>query len=392
MNVLIVDDQRLSRARLIQLIDWQALGIRLAGEAANGREALEKIGDTEADLVVTDVRMPLMDGLQLVEQAREQYGDIGFIVTSGYDEFDYVRQSLRLTVSDYLLKPVNGEELNAALRLLIDRRKDETAKNAAILRNRQEQWLYYVVEDVFAGDPGLLEAEARDAGFATDGRRYTVVALSSDSGFSETAFIEQLPDDAVKIVIRTRGIWLAAAAMTAESADGFRLQACFAGLKPAVSTDDVRKLPLMIREALAPIASASDPETIAETLSNTHPQEIGSADIRKAVIEIKSYVDEHYHEALTLTELAKKLYISPGYFCSLFRQATGINFLEYVAGLRMNLAKQLLTADPNRRINEVAERCGYQDLKYFRKLFKRYHGLTPMKFKEEAQRVQTRDC
>ncbi|WP_146200474.1 response regulator, partial [Paenibacillus agaridevorans] len=156
MNVLIVDDQRLSRSRLIQLVDWQGLGIKLAGEAANGQEALEKIGDTDADLILTDVRMPIMNGLLLIEKAREQYGDdIGFIVTSGYDEFEYVRQSLRLTVADYLLKPVDGGELNAVLSRIIEARREQTARQEAQLRHRQEQWLYYVVEGVFEGDTAL---------------------------------------------------------------------------------------------------------------------------------------------------------------------------------------------------------------------------------------------
>ncbi|WP_214630777.1 response regulator transcription factor [Paenibacillus agaridevorans] len=433
MNVLIVDDQRLSRSRLIQLVDWQGLGIKLAGEAANGQEALEKIGDTDADLILTDVRMPIMNGLLLIEKAREQYGDdIGFIVTSGYDEFEYVRQSLRLTVADYLLKPVDGGELNAVLSRIVEARREQTARQEAQLRHRQEQWLYYVVEGVFEGDTALMEAEAADAGFAETGRAYAVAALEPDAGLGADVLAGTLPAEAVRIVIRTRGVWLAAIALPAENADDAGSRCRAAGLTISSFEDKLAEWPRLIRETIGRTAgdgvsrstyAQTDGQTVGLSDGQTSGQsdgqtdgifagarggtpanrgteadssggyggigaerpDVGMPDIRQAMLEMKAYIDGHFRESLTLTELAKRLYISPGYFCSLFRQATGVNYLEYIASLRMDFAKRLLTEDPSRRINEVAELCGYQDLKYFRKLFKRHHGMTPMKLKEEAQ-------
>jgi two-component system response regulator YesN len=421
MNVLIVDDQRLSRSRLIQLVDWQGLGIKLAGEAANGQEALEKIGDTDADLILTDVRMPIMNGLLLIEKAREQYGeDIGFIVTSGYDEFEYVRQSLRLTVADYLLKPVDGGELNAVLSRIIEARKEQTARQESQLRHRQEQWLYYVVEGVFEGDTALMEAEAADAGFVEAGRTYAVAALEPDAGLGADVLACALPAEAVRIVIRTRGVWLAAIALPAEKADDAGSRCRAAGLTISSFEDKLAEWPRLIGETIGRTAGDGvsrstggrtdgqmDGQTdgvVALTGGGTPANrgteadssggyggigavrpDAGMPDIRQAMMEMKAYIDGHFRESLTLTELAKRLYISPGYFCSLFRQATGVNYLEYIASLRMDFAKRLLTEDPSRRINEVAELCGYQDLKYFRKLFKRHHGMTPMKLKEEAQ-------
>lgn len=385
--MLIVDDQRLSRSRLIQLVDWQGLGIRLAGEAANGQEAMDKIVDTDADLVLTDVRMPVMNGLQLIEKAREQFGtDIGFIVTSGYDEFEYVRQSLRMTVADYLLKPVDGGELNKVLRRFVDSRRELTARHAAMLRQRQEQWLYYVVEGVFDSDAALLEAEAADAGFAGEGRAYAVASLGPQAEPGAAALDAILPPDAVRIIIRTRGTWLAALSLPAGAIDGVSGRGQASGLRISEFVDKPASLSDRIRSV---VGQLSDRHGVSLEVGENNQEEPDSGlpdsptgDIRQAMLEMKAYIDRHYRESLTLTELAKRMYISPGYFCSLFRQTTGVNYLEYIAGLRMDLAKRLLSERPELRINEVAELCGYQDLKYFRKLFKRYHGVTPMKLKE----------
>ena len=86
------------------------------GDAENGQEALEKVEALEPDVILTDIRMPYMDGLSLAERVRQRYPSIKIVIFSGYDEFEYAKQAIKLNVTEYILKPVNVEELTAILK------------------------------------------------------------------------------------------------------------------------------------------------------------------------------------------------------------------------------------------------------------------------------------
>ena len=128
-KILFVDDEEEVRKSIVKLMDWNALGFEIAGEAENGREALEKVTSLEPDVVITDIQMPYMDGLQLAEALQEkEYPEKKVVLFSGYDEFEYAKQAIRLGVTGYILKPINIGELTAVLQKLrdsIDRELEE---------------------------------------------------------------------------------------------------------------------------------------------------------------------------------------------------------------------------------------------------------------------------
>lgn len=114
-NVLLVDDEREIRQGLRLKIDWQQLGLQIAGEAGNGQEALEWLQTGDCDIIITDMRMPIMDGVELLESCSRQYPDIRLIVLTGYDDFQYAHAAIKNRASDLLLKPVTRSELAGAL-------------------------------------------------------------------------------------------------------------------------------------------------------------------------------------------------------------------------------------------------------------------------------------
>lgn len=113
-RVLIVEDEKVIRQGIIYVVDWTALDCVVAGEAENGQQGLEMIERFSPDIVITDVRMPLMDGLEMIRRGRENR-NFEAILLSAYDDFDYVRRALKLEACEYLLKPVNNEELMQAI-------------------------------------------------------------------------------------------------------------------------------------------------------------------------------------------------------------------------------------------------------------------------------------
>ncbi|MDO3412318.1 response regulator [Saccharibacillus sp. CPCC 101409] len=138
-NVLLVDDEPLAIEGLKLMVEWEKYGFRIGGTCENGQEAIRRIRSDSPDLVVTDIRMPVMDGLQLIEEARRTADPSPmFVVTSGYDDFDYALRAMRLGVSNYLTKPVMDDEAEDMLRSLseeLERRRT----SRAIGRERQAE-------------------------------------------------------------------------------------------------------------------------------------------------------------------------------------------------------------------------------------------------------------
>lgn len=114
-RMMLVDDEEEVRKAMIRKMDWERLGFTVVGDAGNGEDALEKLEQLEPDVVMTDIRMPYMDGLTLIARIREQYPFIKILIFSGYDDFEYAKQAIKLHVTEYILKPVNGQELEEIL-------------------------------------------------------------------------------------------------------------------------------------------------------------------------------------------------------------------------------------------------------------------------------------
>lgn len=115
-RIMLVDDEEEVRKAMIRQMDWEKLGFTVAGDAENGEDALEKLEQLEPDVVMTDIRMPYMDGLTLVSKIREKYPFMKILIFSGYDDFEYAKQAIKFKVTEYILKPVNGEELAEILK------------------------------------------------------------------------------------------------------------------------------------------------------------------------------------------------------------------------------------------------------------------------------------
>lgn len=126
LRVLLVDDEIMIREGFKRLFDWEAHDCQVIGEAADGMEALAKIDTLCPDIVIMDINIPIMNGLKVIQLARIKHPEMAFVIVSGYDDFSYCREALRLKITDYILKPVNYEEFGTcidALRIAMFREK-----------------------------------------------------------------------------------------------------------------------------------------------------------------------------------------------------------------------------------------------------------------------------
>jgi two-component system response regulator YesN len=507
MKILIVDDQRLSRAGIIKMIHWERLGLQLAGECANGHEALELLGENEVDLVITDVRMPVIDGLELAQLAKEFYPHLAFVVISGFDDYTYVRKSLHLAITDYLLKPVDQLELNTLLEAIIEKTKEARQQACLQLQKTREHFLFLLLEGAYEHNEQVMLAEWEDIRISAQEDSFFAAMFDSEMDKAEVhSQFQHLSSPCAFFVLRIRGSYTLIAVGAEEE-----LRAVFSGVRTVLSYREnfqfagigtivncIEKLNESVSKAydaftlqasLSPMAAKvisnltdSDPVAPSFILLNAawerewfillkqgnrravlnkleelhvfhtqpmiHPDLVESIypyvqlrgareifeaglinehtfmeafeiakklpyivgleekyaivadffgrcleteppfqakEAKETVEKAKSYIDANFNQTINLTDLAQTYYMSPGYFSTLFRQHTGRNFLEYLTQLRMEHAKRLIKDNPTGKIGDIAIQCGYQDLKHFRKLFKRNTGLTPLKFKEDNQ-------
>lgn len=114
-TVVIADDEEEIRKSLIRKIDWESIGFQVVGEAANGEDALELVEKTDPDLLLTDVKMPFISGIELARQVREIKPSLQIAFLSGYDDFTYAQQAIQYNIISYMLKPISSEELTKEL-------------------------------------------------------------------------------------------------------------------------------------------------------------------------------------------------------------------------------------------------------------------------------------
>ena len=181
-RVLLVDDEEDIREGISRKMDWLGLGFSLVGEAANGQDALELAESLRPDVILTDIKMPFMDGLELCRILTDRLPAARFVVFSGFDAFEYAKQAIQMNVVEYILKPINADELSAVLRRLKDQLDRERAerRNVELLRSRYTENLPVLRELFYANlldghiEPGTERERAARLDIDLQGEEWAV--------------------------------------------------------------------------------------------------------------------------------------------------------------------------------------------------------------------------
>lgn len=137
LRVLLVDDEIMIREGFKKLFDWEAHECVVVGEAADGMEAITKIDEEQPDIVIMDINIPIINGLKVIQLSRVKYPSMAFVIVSGYDDFSYCREALRLQITDYILKPVNYEEFGSCIdQLKISLYNNEVKEKPVVKKER----------------------------------------------------------------------------------------------------------------------------------------------------------------------------------------------------------------------------------------------------------------
>ena len=138
MKVFLVDDEIAIRENLRNSFPWEENGFQLVGEAPDGEMALPMIRDLNPDILLTDSRMPFMDGMQLCAEVKRMLPWVGVVILSGYDDFSYAQKAISLGVREYLLKPITAQELGGALTRVAERIAEERRAQESVASLRRD--------------------------------------------------------------------------------------------------------------------------------------------------------------------------------------------------------------------------------------------------------------
>lgn len=358
-KVLIIDDEPWSREIVKDLGDWDGLGLTVAGEAEDGDEGLRRIAAEAPHIVVTDMRMPGLSGTELLSELAEACPAARIVVMSGYDDFAYLKQAIRSKAVDYLLKPLDPAELNAAL---ADCVRELDAARDAEARPEPPAGVWSL--------PAALADQATVERYAQERRRIYACLQELDRAGIEAAYAALAR--------------YMAKALSPEEQAGLRqrlAQDALAMLETFAPEHGIDIVPIWsgALERLAACRSAEETAAVvAERLGEAAEAAARTlrARTRLDLDEIRGYIDIHFAEELTLETLAHRFFVSKEHLSRAFKAHVGTGVTDYITARRMAFAEALLR-EGGASIKQAAKLAGYEDLAYFYRVFKKRFGIAP---------------
>lgn len=385
-KLLIVDDEYLVREGLCVTVDWQSLGLEVVGMAENGAVGLELARNLKPDLIISDVRMPVMDGLEMARTLFDENSDLAVIVYSGYKDFEYARRALESNVAGFLLKPIENEELMKKVgevmeRLHTRRREDkllgQIKKNSSLLK-RQLLNSFLRGEDspeTAKEQLALLGVKLPKSGAVVYCRSKNGVSAEFISDFSaefaEFSVVSESYDDYCVFIV---------SANDEERIVRKLIKLLDNSLKSSKSRYSVG---VALFEEEIPQAFV-EAESLAKNAAYTAVNSVNtkgssSGKYKKLVRDAISIIERDYDKKISVRSVADMLFTSESHLMHEFKEQTGKTFNTCLTDFRILRAEEMLL-EGNMRVNEVAYAVGYTDVKYFGQVFKDYHGMTPSEF------------
>jgi len=361
IRVYIVDDEDMVREGLSSYVPWYDYGMEVVGTAQNGREAYEFLSCNEVELVISDIYMPHMDGLEMIEKLKENNRNPLVILISGHSDFEYAQRAIKSKmVFEYILKPINFEELDKVISQAKEKILDKPSNSFPALT--ESEWKRLTEDE----KEGKIERQAEIINAISLNEKEKALEL-----FNKTRKFMRLSEYSGNMVSRY-------------------CMELIVGITELV-LEHRNSREVLLEDPIAEINLRKDIEEIteyAEEIINKGFDVIErkeNKDLSPVINAALDYIRENYnkHEQ-SLNGLADRLNVSPNYLCLKFKEETGINYTKYLNSLRVKHAKELLK-DVRLKVYMVSDMVGFEDTRYFSRIFRTYTGYTPTEFqKKEA--------
>jgi two-component system response regulator YesN len=329
-HILIVDDEPLIRRGLVAMLQQYSQPFASIRTAENGIEALKNIEQSLPQIMLTDIRMPKMDGLELCKQVSRKFPHILIIVISGYSDFEYAQSAMSYGVKEYLLKPVATNKIHALLNRLA------LPQHASISLARYDELIERLVAVIWRLDVnGTLTC-------LEEWQLYFSQAVANDHDYFRLL-------NEVLLMLKRRLALL-----------NFHVKH-----EKVPSSSNIEGGFLYFH---AEIMRIIDELTLQR----------GGLDLMK---KAKDYIDAHIMKELSLEDVAAYTGFTSPYFSHLFKKTNHQTFVQYRIMKRMEIAKTLLE-EPHYRTADIAHKVGYDNYPHFSKTFKKAIGYSPQKYRQ----------
>ncbi len=437
MKVVIAEDEFLERKAMRKFLEEHFSDIEQVEEAVNGRKAIEVAESIQPDIILMDIKMPGINGLEAMESICQAFPLTKFIMVTAYDTFEYAKQAMKLGVREYILKPSKKEEIIRAILNV----KSELEQDKQMLENRRALFLTKVIQGedahplqqslcpdmqsgyfIMANKPltlsddyitqdnialyvsnerldnadvlkqiRSLQLTLGDDHYIGAGHPYDKVEDLTTSYYEAKKALRQL------LKAKQKQYGFAATNQSEEIPTNRLLEAIRDGEEEKV---------WVLFDVIAPHANVElfvQIKQLAEDKGiklDTTPEEIVTTEDWKEFIQLvckeikhyfqsqdkivkaKQFIENNYHKQINLVDVSSYTDLSTNYVSNLFHEATGSTFIDYLTEIRIKKAKELLQTN-NATLKEISYEIGYKDPNYFSRVFKKHVGLSPKQYQSQ---------
>lgn len=412
-SVIIVEDELLVSIGLQNLVHWADLDMTIVGCAQNGKQGLELYREKKPDLILTDLKMPGMDGIEMIREIRKNDTETKIIVLTSYEEYELIREAFKLKVSDYILKlkmlPEDMETVIGKVRQeLQEEQKHQQTKEAVPVPVTVS--LVEKCKDYILGNCETLPDDVKDY-WELDKKQLQVLELKLISlekeSLSKTRNVKEIQKmtiDLIREILEEKNSGIIMEEKEAcyvlvllydtesgeEEMENFlknllnRIQSLlkiYMNIGGVFGASEIRKEPKVLGKLYEHAVIARKKADFLNLEYESYGEEKGFSSVNAETENAILYIREHYTSStLSLSEVAHLVGMNKDYFSSLFKKDTGYGFVDYVNNMRIQKAKELLSTT-NKKVYEVGMEVGFQDESYFSRVFKKSVGIRPKEYK-----------
>lgn len=396
-KLIIVDDEFLVVKGLKETVDWAALDVEVVATCSDGRQGLQAVRLYKPDLVISDIRMPVCDGLTLAETLEREHADCAVIIYSGFSDFDYVSKAMEHGVTRYLLKPIENSTLMEKVKEVLSQLEQTRENRKAVEQYKMGLPLLkqtLITKLLEGADAGEAETDLKKIGVIPPKRGIVIECAplppaqdaSLNRAFNE---LSEALESFGSVAVNYGDRFVIVTALEDAEAIYDRVKSLLDGMKGEGG-------PLLTAGISAPYgrgktlqqayaqAKRLREKILFPTVNNIAADEESSPSGKKSklVADALNIITQRYGSKLSVSDVAGSLYVSESHLMHEFKETLGKTFNECLTEYRMTKARQTLDAGGGLRIKEIAALVGYSDVKYFSTLFKEFAGVSPAEYAE----------
>ena len=384
-NILIVDDEPIVKIALRSILPWEEYGFFICGTAGNGLEALSLVEKQHPDVIITDLKMPGMDGLELIRTLKEKKYPGEILVLSNYEDFDSVRSALLLGAADYLLKiKIQADTLLACLNKTTEKLQKKAGEKSPVPEETISENRNRLLLSFFQGDSSI-------ASFIQENRETELGFMEKNCAICYVTFEKFLSNDAFSISANLLRDMILDAVQGALQPyilvlNDYSALVVFSQKELTVSQIKVEQLVKKLYNRFTMYQSFAPDMPYQENLKNYeearkiyqsfHQNE---GHYKNDVAKTIAYMEENYMHRLTLASISANVNLSSSYLCRVFKSEVGTSITSYLNNLRIRKAATLIK-EQDLSLKEISAMVGIDDQLYFSRLFKKCMGISPSEY------------